>query len=114
MIRKLIAVAFVLTVCALVIYCGGSDNKIDFGDTGTQDTTTVNDTGNGNNTDICSTCKSDQLCAYEKACVNKPTEESKATKDSQNNVFVNPEFGCITDSPVKPQGPEKVNGKGLC
>ncbi|MCX7957968.1 MAG: hypothetical protein N3B13_02895 [Deltaproteobacteria bacterium] len=112
MIRKLIILLFVSLVCTIAIYCGGSDNKIDFGDTGTQDTTSVTDTGNGNNTDICSTCKSDQLCAYEKACVNKPTEEAKATKDSQNNVFINPEFSCITDSPAKPQGPEKVKVKG--
>ncbi len=111
MFRKALVLLFSLSVCALIIYCGGSENKIDFGDATMQDTTTISDTG-GNNTDICSTCNSDQICAYEKVCVNKPTEEAKATKDSQNNVFIAPDFQCITDSPVKPQGPEKVKVKG--
>ncbi len=112
MLKKALAISFSLLMCILVIYCGGSDNKIDFGDTTSQDIISIQDTGNGNNTDICSTCKSDQLCAYEKVCVNKPTEEAKATKDSQNNVFIVPNFDCITDSPTKPEGPEKVKVKG--
>ncbi|GEM_PF-2359602 len=111
MIKKVLALLFTLSVCFLIIYCSGSDNKIDFGDIGTQDIVTVADTG-GSDINICNTCTSDQLCAYEKACVNKPTEEAKATKDSQNNEFITPDFQCITDTPTKPQGPDRVKVKG--
>ncbi|MCX7943949.1 MAG: carboxypeptidase-like regulatory domain-containing protein [Deltaproteobacteria bacterium] len=112
MFKKLIFTLATLLVLALIVYCGGSDNKIDFGDTQIQDSITLVDTGNDGNTNICNTCKADQICAYEKVCVSKPTEEAKATQDSANNVFVDPNFSCISDSPTKPQGPEKVKIKG--
>ncbi|MGC8927433.1 MAG: hypothetical protein ACP5QK_05860 [Myxococcota bacterium] len=112
MLKKIIAVLFALSVCILIIYCGGSDNRIDFGDVSIQDTISTTDTGNNNNTNVCNSCTSEQLCAYEKACVNRPTEEAKSTRDSQNNIFETPDFTCITDSPRKPQGPDKVKIKG--
>lgn len=112
MIKKYVTILLASLMAIIVIYCSGSDNKIEFGDTASQDIVSVEDSGNNNNTDICSTCKSDQICAYDKICVNKPTEEAKATRDIQNNDFITPDLSCITDSPVKPQGPEKVKVKG--
>lgn len=112
MIKKIFVISAIFLGCGFIIYCGSSNNRIDFGDISTTDTISTEDTSNGGTTNICNICKSDQICAYEKVCVNKPTEEAKATRDSQKGDFVSPNFGCITDSPTKPQGPEKVKVKG--
>jgi len=110
MMRKIVALMFILSICGVVIYCGGSDNGVNFGDTGTQDTQILQDAGDDTGTtNVCNQCSTDQLCAYEKACVNKPTEESKANKD---NNLISTNFSCMSDTPTKPQGPEKVKVKG--
>jgi hypothetical protein len=108
--RKIVLASFVMLVCVVTVYCGGSTNKIDFGDIGTQDTQVLQDAGGDSGiVNVCSQCSGDQVCAYEKVCVNKPTEESKANKE---NNLIDANFSCFVDTPQKPQGPEKVKIKG--
>lgn len=110
MIRKFLVLSLIIVGTAILIYCGGSDSKIDFGDTNAQDVLVVPDIGDDTGSqNICNTCSSDQICAYEKVCVNKPSEECKANKD---NTLIAAEYSCISESPVKPTGPEKVKVKG--